>query len=168
MYYYFKNNKIKVFRFKVDCTINKAYVALTKEQKEFYKTHKTASVQEVRNCQLYVSAPVTGPTLEEVKESAKAELRAYSAATMGRYVTDLQLANAQNSLELIRSGITDTVYSEHKAMETMVKYNTIGKQCRNKYYESVAEIDACADAEAVKNIVVQTKTFYDGISYEGE
>lgn len=167
MYYYFtKRNQIKAVPFEIDCVINSAYTAFTAEQTAFVEKHPTASVSEVRNCRLYVAPEPVVPTLEELKAKAKTELSAYSALTMGRFVSDLQLANAQSSLYLLGIDSSSvTVYTSEKAVATIAKYNTIGKQCRDKYYEAVQAIDGCETADDVSSVVTSAKELYDNITY---
>lgn len=168
MYYYFTSrNQIKAVPFEIDCVINRAYTALTEEQTAFIEANPTASVSEVRNCRLYVAPTPTVPTLEEVKATAKTELSAYGAQTMGRFVSDLQLANAQTSLYLLALvSASETVYTSDKATATIAKYNNVGKQCRDKYYECVTAIELCDNVAAVEAIVVAAKLFYDNITYD--
>lgn len=167
MYYYFTSrNQIKAVPFEIDCVINRAYTALTEEQTAFIEANPTASVSEVRNCRLYVAPTPTVPTLEEVKAQAKTDLSAYSALTIGRFVSDLQLANAQSSLYLLGvDSASETVYTAEKATSTIAKYNTVGKQCRDKYYEAVQAIDGCETADDVSSVVTSAKAFYDNITY---
>lgn len=165
-YYYFTKNQIKVVPFEIDCVINRAYTALTEEQTAFIEDNPTASVSEVRNCRLYVAPTPTAPTLDGVKAQAKTDLSAYSAQTMGRFVSDLQLANAQSSLYLLGiDSSTVTVYTADQATATLAKYNTIGKQCRDKYYEAVQDIDGCETADDVSSVVTSAKELYDNITY---
>lgn len=165
-YYYFTKNQIKVVPFEIDCVINRAYTALTEEQTAFIEDNPTASVSEVRNCRLYVAPTPTAPTLDGVKAQAKTDLSAYSAQTMGRFVSDLQLANAQSSLYLLGvDSASETVYTAEKATSTIAKYNTVGKQCRDKYYEAVQAIDGFDTVDDVAGVVMSAKAFYDNITY---
>ena len=166
MYYYFFKNQIKAVPYHINCDINKAYTAFTAEQISFIEANPTATAQEVINLQMYSAIQVQEPELNEVKSKALTYLSAYSSKTMGKFVSDLQLANAQTSIYLI--GIETecaTVYSLEKSTSTINKYNAIGKQCRDKYYELSAIIEQCANVAAVEDVIQSAEKFYDNLTY---
>lgn len=101
-YYYFKMRlgkpyEIKVTIIHINTDINRIYVEMTEEQKEFYLEHPTASVQEVWNCEII---PPYVPPTPDVAEYAVQKIRdlkeaCYSAVS----VTSLEFAMAIDKVE---------------------------------------------------------------------
>lgn len=104
LYYYFKVSvvtgnpyAIKVTPININTVINKIYVEMTEEQKEFYLEHPDATVMEVWNCEL---VPPYVPPTPDVQEYAAEKVKdlkdaCYAAVT----VTSLEFAMAIDKVE---------------------------------------------------------------------
>lgn len=165
-HYFHLNKKIKSFDFEVDCSINKAYTPLTEEQSLFYEQHQDASLYEVKTCMLYESAPLPAPNIEEVKESAKKYISNYSAETMGRFITDLKLANASASLSIGPEEQVAPIYTNDEAKDVIRKFNIIGAALRNTYHFFANCIDNCSSVENIDNFKQEAINFYDEYQYD--
>ena len=89
-YYYFKMRNgspydIKVSIIHINTIINRLYVEMTAEQREFYLTNPTASVQEVWNCEL--TPPYVPPT-PDVQEHASMRVKELKDACYGAITID--------------------------------------------------------------------------------
>lgn len=160
MFYYIYNDaKIKVRETAVDTALFKVYVELTDEQREFYIANPTASVREVKRCELY-PRPVE-PTLDEVKVSAIEELSEYSLMTSEKVVPSYKVHNAQITL---LGNIADAIYSTDEAQDIVSKANEVGKECRTLFYESKERIENSYTADDVYDIVAEVRGEYDIIA----
>lgn len=164
MYYYIYNDKkIKVRETAVDTALFKAYVAMTDEQREFYIANPTASVAEVKRCELYPRPQE--PALEEVKANAVKELSDYSLETSEKVVPSYKVHNAQITL---LGNIASAIYTIEEAQDIVSLANEIGKQCRLLFYESKARIENCIFRDEIYAIVAEVKNEYDIIAQDHE
>lgn len=72
------------------------YEQLTDDQVEFYLANPNSSVEEVRKCELNPPYVPPAPSIVQLQDDAKRQLKEKYVAVMGRY-TDLQVAMAVTS-----------------------------------------------------------------------
>ena len=157
-YYIYNDEKIKVRELAVDTELFAMYKEMTDEQVAFYLANPTASVAEVKRCELY-PIPVE-PTLDEVKASAIEELSEYSLMTSEKVVPSYKVHNAQITL---LGNIADAIYSADEAQDIVSKANEVGKECRTLFYESKERIENSYTADDVYDIVAEVRGEYDSI-----
>ena len=162
-YYIYNDERIKVRDNAVDTALFKAYVELTDEQREFYIANPTASVAEVKRCELYPRPQE--PTLEEVRESAIKELSDYSLETGEKVVPSYKVQNAQITL---LGNIASAIYTVEEAQDIVSFANEVGKECRTLFYESKTRIENCVFRDEVYAIVAEVKNEYDIIARDHE
>lgn len=161
MKYFAKNQygTLKIIELK-QCfnSLKKTCTPLTEEQLKFLEENPGASAMEVLQGSLNkVPEPVEIP-LDNYKEQVIDQISRLSLNTSREKVSDYQFLNAQASL-LSDAGI----YTHEKANEIIVLYNTIGKQCRDKYYAFVEELNNCNTREKVEELVDLTINFYKSL-----
>lgn len=131
------------------------YTELTEEQLAFREAHPEATPDEVKQCELNEEHD-----LNKYKEAAKSRMSALSLNTSKGKISDYQFLNAQASL-LTEDG--KGIYTHALSNEYIANYNTIGKQCRDKYYAFVEEISACETIEQVQAIETTTIEWYKSL-----
>ena len=154
IYRYFDTQKKGVISVVHEIVESDRFVRLNAEQLAFFNTHRRASYDEIWNAQEYVAptpepyVPVE-PTLEECKAEALKELSKLSLEILGSHIGEYQLVNAMLSL---RADEYDKIYDDDKSEDLIDVYLTVGKMCREKYYEAKSAVEACETKEQVKGV----------------
>jgi hypothetical protein len=137
------------------------YVELTEEQLKFQEENPTASTDEVFQCKMHETvSTIIEEDLEQYKKREITVMSELSLSTSRQKVSDYQFLNAQASL-LVEDGVG--IYTHEKANEVITAYNTIGKKCREKYYEFVENLNSCTVLEIAKELVETTKQWYASV-----
>lgn len=154
-YYYFKtkNGVTTIVRWsvRINTTINRNYVELTPEQVEFYLAHPDASVEEVRNCQLYEPYVEPTPELEELRSEAKRKVKEAYYLKMGQY-SELDIALAISSRICIQNlwlSQSACVYSTDEAKDMIRGFVQLGKNAKPIYEEGMRAIDNSMSEETI-------------------
>lgn len=155
-YYIFCNKKIKVRDTAVNTAVFPQYVEMTPEQVEFYKEHPTASVNEIKNCQLYEPYILT---VEDNKKISIDNLSHYSLSITEELVPSYKIQNALICTNL--NNHNEGIYSHDECLQIIEKYNRIGKYCRENFYNFKQQIENCETNEEINNIFDQAITLYD-------
>lgn len=166
-YNYFIEHRILTTDYEIDLVMNPAYIPFTAEQNAFYAEHPDASYWEVVRCQMDPEPePPTPPTLDEVKVEAIKYLSEKSLATLGRYVKEYQLANAQSSLYMLdKYPEYSPIYTREKAIEVITTYDRVGLDLRTIYKSAETAINSCETIEAVETTKVYYEEEYDRYEY---
>lgn len=147
MYYYFVDEKMILgYETPVDTGVFTQMVELTDEQKIFYIENPNASIREVKNLRL---DKVYEPSLDEVKQNAIDYLSRLSLETSEKIVPTYKINNAITTLNIQGE---NTIYSTDEANRIVNDYNSIGKTCREMFYEAKGRILNCSDEEGVIHI----------------
>ncbi|HCS87207.1 MAG TPA: hypothetical protein DIW30_01875 [Bacteroidales bacterium] len=163
---YFTNNQygdvIIVEMERLPKTMQATYTPLSDEQESFLSANPSATPMEVMQCGLNTAAPVAEQEmpLAEYKAIAREGMSELSLATSRKKVSDYQFLNAQSSL-LVADG--EGIYSHEQANEYIALYNTIGKQCRERYYTFAAMLESCETMEQATALVAETTEWYESI-----
>lgn len=152
MHYYFFRNRIVVFAIPVNLLFNKGFVELTDEQREFYLANPTASIEEVRNCELNHPYVPPVPSIVQLQEDAKIQLKDKYIAVMSRY-TDLQVAMAVTShLALTTLTVADKCpYTLKEANDIIEGFNSLGKDAKTIYDRYIALLDEQMTEDDIDN-----------------
>lgn len=139
---------------------NGMYTPLSDEQLTFVQDNPTATPIEIMQCGMNTAPQivVTDISLDEYKEIAKSGMSDLSLSTSRRFVTEYQFLNAQSSL-LVADG--EGIYSHEQAKTYISNYNTVGKQCRDKYYAFLAKLNECSTMDDAKTLVDATTKWYE-------
>ena len=119
------------------------YEELTDEQREFYLANPTASVEEVRKCKLNPPYVPPSPSIVQLQDEAKRQLKEAYLTKMSRY-TDLQVAMAVTShIALTTLTIADKCpYSLKEANDIIEGFNSLSKDAKTiyeRYYSLLGE-----------------------------
>ena len=131
------------------------YTELTEEQSAFREAHPEATAEEVMQCELNAEHDVL-----KYKQAAMSRISALSLSTSKSKVSDYRFLNAQASL-LVEDGTG--IYTHAQANEYIATYNTIGKQCRERYYAFVESLTACETIEQVEAKETATIEWYKSL-----
>lgn len=166
-YNYFVNYRIVTSDHEIDLNINPAYIPFTDEQNIFYAEHPDANYWEVVRCEMNPEpVPPIPPTLEEVKTEAIKYLSNKSLATLGKYVKDYQLANAQSSLYMLDNYPEyNPIYTREKAIEVITTYDRVGLKLRTIYKNAETNINGCETVEEVESFKTYYEEEYDRYEY---
>lgn len=159
-HYYFFRNRIVSFNTKLIAAFNSAYVELTPEQVEFYLAHPEASVEEVRNCQLYEPYVEPTPELEELRDNAKRELMNAYCLKMGRYSEiDVALAVASRiCIQNVWLTQSNCAYTNDEAKEIIKGFVQLGKSAKAIYEESITAIDNSMSEDTIESTLTTYKS----------
>ena len=155
-YYYFKLRNdspydIKVSIIHINTTINRLYVEMTEEQREFYLENPTASVMEVWNCEL---VPPYVPPPQDVREYAAAkvdELKRVCYASIT--VDELQQAMANAVLagtSILYSGKKH--YTTTEAAAIMKRFMDESDKAATVYETYKTQIEAASTTKIVDDL----------------
>lgn len=154
-YYYFKVKngspyQIKVSLIQINTNINRMYVKMTNEQKEFYLEHPTATVTEVWNCELTPPYVPPTPDVQEYAASRVAELKnaCYASVT----VTDLEFAMAIDKAENIAA---DSYYSFPEAQSIVSAFHSQSKHAMQTFDTYSVQMLAASTIEAIDSLYNQ-------------
>ncbi len=144
-YYYFVTHlfgRVTIEKF-ITPMLLLGYEALTDEQVEFYLANPTASVEEVRKCELDPPYVPPAPSIIQLQEDAKQQLKEAYIAKMNRY-SDLDVVGAISShYALITLTIGDNVpYTLSEAKNIIEGFNSLMKSAKkvyDKYYTLLGE-----------------------------
>lgn len=137
-YYYFVTHvfgRVTIEKFITQVTLL-GYEALTDEQVDFYIANPTASVEEVRKCELDSPYVPPAPSIVQLQDEAKRQLKDKYVEVMNRY-SDLQVAMAVTShLALTTLTLKDKCpYTITEANNIIEGFNTLGKDAKAIYDE---------------------------------
>lgn len=135
-YYYFVTHlfgRVTIEKFITPMLIL-GYEELTDEQREFYLANQTASVEEIRKCELNPPYVPPAPSIVQLQDEAKGQLKDKYIAVMDRY-TDLQVAMAVTShLALTTLTIADKCpYTLKEANNIIEGFNSLAKDAKSIY-----------------------------------
>lgn len=153
MYYYFVNDrKIVGFALPVDTRLNPTFVTLTEEQTAFYMEHPTASIREVKNCELdppYV--PPTPDVQEYISEKVK-ELKSlcYGSVTVTSLEYSVALA-CVNGTSLIYTG--DKYYTVLQAKNIIKRFMDESNKALTVYNTYKPQIETAQTIAAVDELL---------------
>lgn len=165
-YYFYKNRQVSELPFKIQ-SYDTNYEKLTTKQANFYKAHKDASVYEIRRCELNPTPTPPEEDINEVRKTVMSELSAYSLATLDKFCTTYQFANAQSSLMEIEEG-KEGIYTEEKAHKYLTDYAVVGKKCRTLYYEAKDAVEEADTIDRVKELETEYKIYFDAVDSDPE
>ena len=152
-YYYFKLRngspyQIKESIIQINTTINRNYVEMTTEQREFYLEHPTATVQEVWNCQI---TPMYVPPTPDVSEYAAQKVKDLKDACYGAVsVTTLEFAMALDKIENPAS--TACYYNLTKANQVIGDFRSQSKHAMQVFDTYSVQIEAASTIEAIDTL----------------
>lgn len=141
----------------------KRYTELNEEQLAYLENNPNADANTVlmcgKNLEAAVEKTVEEPVvvLEDYKDLMLRDISQISLNTSREKVSDYQFLNAQASL-LLEDG--DGIYSHEESNKIIKEYNSIGKQCREKYYEFEKELELLTDKESIDELVSKTNNWY--------
>lgn len=149
MYLYFNENLKKIIAL-TDEVEKEGLTPLTPEQLERWRSNPKAHWTAIMNEPTHYEQPTPAePTLEELKADALKKLSDLSLEILGSHVGEYQMMNALLSL---RADEYDKIYDDDKSQDLIDVYLTVGKMCREKYYEAKSAIEACETKEQVKGV----------------
>ena len=154
-YYYFKMRNGSPYAIKesiihINTAINRLYVEMTEEQREFYLENPTASVMEVWNCELVPPYVPPTPDVQEYAASRVAELKnaCYASVT----VTDLEFAMAIDKAENIAA---DSYYSFPEAQSIVSAFRSQSKHAMQTFDTYSVQMLAASTIEAIDSLYNQ-------------
>lgn len=162
-HYYFVDNKILEFNFELNLDLNPSYIKLTQEQVDFYLTNPTASIYEIRNCQLNVPYQ---QSLDEIKQLALSQINEKSRETLGLKVDVLGFCDALASTIYAPARGVDSIYSTEEVLNTADDFLIIGKACRDRVNSDTELIENATTEEEVSQIVTAALNFFEGLTLE--
>lgn len=148
-YYYFKMRNGSPYAIKesiihINTAINRLYVEMTEEQREFYLENPTATVMEVWNCEL--TPPYVPPT-PDVAEYAAQKVKELKEACYGSVtVTSLEFAMAIDKVENITAS---SYYDITTARQVLTDFRSQSKKAMQVYDTYKARIEAAVSVESV-------------------
>lgn len=154
-YYYFKMRngspyQIKVSLIQINTNINRMYVEMTNDQKEFYLEHPTATVMEVWNCEL--TPPYVPPT-PDVTEYAAQKVKELKEACYGSIsITTLEFAMAIDKVENITAS---SYYDITTARQVLTDFRSQSKHAMQTFDTYSPQIFAASTIEAVDTLYNQ-------------
>ena len=156
LYYYFKVRngapyQIRTFFVRVNTEINRIYVEMTAEQREFYLEHPTASVQEVWNCQL--TPPYVPPT-PDVSEYAAMRVKELKEVCYASVTID-ELQYAMANAVLAGTSIAyagKKHYSTSEAIAIMKQFMDESDKAVTVYETYKPRIEAASTIAAIDNL----------------
>ena len=157
LYYYFKVNivtgnpyAIKVTPININMIINRIFVEMTEEQKEFYLEHPDASVMEVWKCELI---PPYIPPTPDVKEYAEWKNKELENECFGSItVSSLELSMAMDKANNITA---DSYYSLIEARNIVSNFRSQSKKAMTVFDTYSAQIDEATTIEQIDSIYDQ-------------
>lgn len=157
MYYYIVNNKrIVGFPTQLNLLMNHGFEPLTEEQTEFYLEHPTASIREVRACQLDTPYVPPTPEVSDYAAEKKKELKEMCYASVKVTALEYAMANAcLAGTALTYTG--DRYYSTTEAKNVMKRFMDESKVALTTYDTYAARIDAAQTIEAIDVIMDEAK-----------
>lgn len=154
IYYYFVKHIIggtKIERFATPMLLPN-FELLTDEQVAFYLEHPTATVEEVRKCKLNPPYVPPAPSIVQLQDEAKRQLKEAYMAKMSRY-TDLQVAMAVTShIALTTLTIADKCpYTLSQANDIIEGFNSLSKDAKGIYERYFALLGEQMTKEDIDN-----------------
>lgn len=166
-YYYFVTHlfgRVTIEKFITHMTLS-GYEQLTYEQVEFYLANPTASIEEVRKCELNPPYVPPSPSIVELQEDARRELKTTYAAVMSRY-SDLEVAMAITShLALTTLTIADKCpYTLREANNIIDGFNSLAKDAKSIYDRYHALLGEQMTEEAINATLADGKTELEALN----
>ena len=135
---------IKESVIRINTAINRLYVEMTEEQREFYLENPTATVMEVWNCEL--TPPYVPPT-PDVQEYAAQKVKELKEACYGSVtVTSLEFAMAIDKVENITAS---NYYDITTARQVLTDFRAQSKKAMQVYETYKARIEAAVSVESI-------------------
>ena len=128
----------------INTAINRLYVEMTAEQKEFYLANPTATVMEVWNCELV--PPYVPPTPDVAEYAARKVGELKESCYESVAITSLEFAMATDKCENITA---DSYYSLTEARQVVADFRTQSKAAMTVYDTYRPQIEAATTIEAV-------------------
>lgn len=154
-YYYFKVKngspyQIKVSLIQINTNINRMYVEMTNEQKEFYLEHPTATVTEVWNCELTPPYVPPTPDVQEYANEKVKELKeaCYASITVTKLECDMALDKTQNIT-------ADSYYSITEARNVLSNFRSQSKHAMQTFDTYSPQILSASNIDAVDTLYNQ-------------
>lgn len=152
-YYYFKLRNSSPYSIKetvihINTAINRLYVEMTAEQKEFYLANPTASVMEVWNCEL---TPTYVPPTPDVAEYANEKVKELKEACYASVTID-ELQYAMANAVLAGTSIAyagKKHYSTSEAIAIMKQFMDESDKAVSVYETYKARIEAAVSVESI-------------------
>lgn len=174
MKYFVKNqfNNIVIANLKKEPSekIAKYYTAVTEEQELFILAHPKATVMEIFNMQMNDTEETvtinnetnidSATLLSDFKNDVTNYISDLSLTTSNKYIKDYKLLNAQASLS-VNDG--EGIYTHEEAQKVISEYISIGKTCRDKFYEIKELIENAETIEEVKTIQNNAVEYYSNL-----
>lgn len=161
MYYYFLDNRfLEKTEMAVDTAIFPQYVEMTKEQSDFWLEHPNASFWEVKETR------IIEPYVTPLNELKAVELENISKKSLETSNTIIPSYKIQNALLSLTNNVDNGIYTVQQAEEIVHQYNTVGKQCRDMFYNCKLRIEEAQTAEEVYTIVTEANVYYDDLLIE--
>lgn len=163
-YYIFKDLKVKVKNEEVNVNLFPQFVPMTEEQISFYLENPTASVHEIKRCEMYEQPKE--PTLDEMKLNAINRISEYSLKTSNKIIPEYKSRNAILSLLGVLSEGATAIYNDEDSNTIVKNCLRIGKECRELFYQQKQLIENATSKDDVSNITQETINMYDTILEE--
>lgn len=154
-YYYFKMRNGSPYQIKeslvpINTTINRIYVQMTTEQKEFYLEHPTASVMEVWNCEL--TPPYVPPTPDVQEYAAMKAKELKEVCYLSVTVTKLECDTA---LDKVNNVLADSYYSLTEANSVLSDFRSQSKKALTVINTYTPRIMAASTTDEIDTIYNQ-------------
>lgn len=153
-YYIYKNIKVKVKNETVDTKLFPQFVPMTPEQVEFYLTNPTASIEEIKKCELN---EVERIPLDKYKNDSINAISTYSLNVSRTIIPDYKV---QNAIVCLNTNCENHIYPSEECQSILNRYNIIGKTCRDMFYTYKTRIEDCATHEEVDTITTEAYNEY--------
>ncbi len=164
-YYIFKDLKVKVKNEEVNVNLFPQFIPMTEEQISFYLENPTASVHEIKRCEMYEQPKE--PTLDEMKLNAINSISEYSLKTSNKIIPEYKTKNVINSIMSMLSGDSESIiYEENDCKKILKKSLTIGKKCRDLFYQQKQLIENAETKNEVSQLTQESIFLYDIILEE--
>lgn len=153
-YYIFCDKKIKVRDTAVKTAVFPQYVEMTPEQVEFYLANPTASVEEIKKCELIEIERIP---LDKYKIDSINAISSYSLNVSRTIIPDYKV---QNAIVCLNTNCGNHIYPSEECQSILNSYNNIGKTCRDMFYSYKTRIEDCATHEEVDTITTEAYNEY--------
>lgn len=147
MYYYiFLNKRVLVRTIEVDTTKFPQFVLMTEEQINFYNEHPHASIEEIKQCELIQIERIP---LDKYKTDSINAISIYSLNVSSTIIPDYKI---QNAIACLNSNCQNHIYQNEECQNIFNRYDSIGKICRDMFYNFKECIEECTTHEEVDMI----------------
>lgn len=144
MYYYiFLNKRVLVRTIEVDTTKFPQFILMNEEQINFYNEHPHASIEEIKQCELIQIERIP---LDKYKTDSINALSTYSLNVSSTIIPDYKI---QNAIVCLNSNCQKHIYQNEECQSILNRYDSIGKICRDMFYNFKQSIEECTTHEEV-------------------